>query len=279
MTEETEENKKITTLILSGGGIKGFAIIGALKALKDLGFLTYIDTVCGSSIGAIIGTLFLMNIDCEKIFEVLNKIDFKKLSKINFGNFLSKFGLDEGNKFMIPVKKLFEYAGFSENITLKEFYEKTNKKIIITASCLNDKKCYYLSYETFPNLELIKALRMSMGVPLYYTVEEYDNKLFIDGGCLDNFPIELYKNDLDKIIGINIDYPDVVVDKIDTIEAYIINLFYLFTKNKKINDIYNDKYVTIYINNTNPIDFNINNDKKKELHDIGYDTTIIKFKK
>ena len=97
---------------------------------------------------------------------------------------------------------MFKLKGFSKNITFKELYEKTKKELIITGVCINEKKCYYFSYKNTPDMNVIKSIRISTAVPLYFTPIQYDNKLWVDGGVIDNYPMSLFKDKLNKTLGV-----------------------------------------------------------------------------
>jgi predicted acylesterase/phospholipase RssA len=129
------------------------------------------------------------------------------------GNFFSCFGIDDGNNLEIVLEKMFNLKGFHKNITFMELYEKTNKELIITGVCINEKKCYYFSHKNNPLMNVIHAIRISTSVPLYFTPIQFDNKLWVDGGIIDNYPIHLFKNKLNTTLGVylneNREYTDI----------------------------------------------------------------------
>ena len=72
---------------------------------------------------------------------------------------------------------------------MKELYNKTNKYLSITSTCLTTQEAVYISHETFPNIPVWKAILMSCAIPLIFKPIEWENKLYIDGGLVDNFPL------------------------------------------------------------------------------------------
>jgi NTE family protein len=182
-----------TNLVLCGGGIKGIAHIGVLFALKELGFLTNYQNF--------IGTLYLIGYSPAELYDCIKLLDLDKLKSINMVN-IDQFGLDTGENYEYTIKRLIKNKGLSDNITLKEFYTKTNKKLILVSVCLNTTEVCYLSHETFPDLPLYLAIRMTTSIPLIYCPVIYEKRMYVDGACIDNYPISVFKDELNKTLGI-----------------------------------------------------------------------------
>ena len=281
-TNETKLNlnMKKTKLILSGGGIKGIAHIGALKALDEKGLLQHIEIYVGTSVGALIATLLLIGYTPEELYKIIIMIDFSKFKELSLGNLLNLFGLDDGKRIEIVFEKLFNGKGYNSNITFEQLYEKTKKTLIITASCLNDKRAYYYSHTNSPNMEILIALRMSVSIPIYFVPVKYKGKLFIDGGCIDNFPIQLFNNCLDDVIALYLaDVRDHIED-INNIEDLLLHIIQCLFEGVTCNSLKGyDKYVImISLKKISMIDFRIDQETKQKLFDEGYTTVINKLK-
>jgi NTE family protein len=262
-------------LVLSGGGLKGIALIGAIKALKDLGCLNIIDTIVGSSVGALIGILLTVGYSPEDLYDFMMAFNIGVLGNFNFNN-LTHFGLDDGNKVTITIKTLLKSKGFDDNITFIELYEKTKIKYIITATCVNTKNIIYYSYETYPQMNVITAVRMSISIPLYFTPVLYEGKLFIDGGCIDNYPIQLLKNDINDVIGIYLSDIREVVENINNIEDYIMGVIDTLFEGVAHNSLKGYEQCTIRLNvsRVTMANLNMDMDKKQELLNFGYNTIM-----
>ena len=76
---------------------------------------------------------------------------------------------------------------------------------------------------------------MSMSIPIYFTPVEFDNKLFSDGGCCDNFPIHLIENPK-EVLGIYIKNQILGIEKIDSLDVYLIHLIQTILNGAIIND-------------------------------------------
>lgn len=273
-------NVKRTKLILSGGGVKGIAHLGALRALQDLGLLQHIEMFAGTSVGALISALLSIGYNPDELYKFITMMDLSKMKELSFGNLLKLFGLDDGKRMEIVFEKLFSGKGINPNITFIQLYERTGKTLIITASCLNDKRAYYYSHTNSPNMEVLIALRMSISIPIYFVPVKYKGKMFIDGGCIDNFPIQLFNHCLDDVIALYLaDVRDHIED-ITNIEDLLLHIIQCLFEGVTCNSLKGyDKYVVrISLKKISMVDFRIDQETKQKLFDEGYEATMSKFK-
>jgi NTE family protein len=270
------ENKKI--LIISGGGVRGAAILGALTALNEFNYLDTINTIACVSIGAIIGTLLIIGYKPVEIYNIFSKLDLSKLSIdwTKWTKIIESYGFDDGKKLEHILKKLLTFKKISEEITLIQLYEKTKKTLIITATCTNEKKVHYISHENYPNMPLIVALRMSSSIPFYFSPVIYEGKLFIDGGCMDNYPIHLFKDKINDVIGIFIKDIFNTVSSIENPEEYIGNVVQCLIEGVSVGSTKGFEECTIQINisDVGTMDLNLNESEKKALYLEGYNQAI-----
>ena len=103
-----DPNVKKTKLVLSGGGIKGVAHLGALKALQELGMLQHIDTFVGTSSGALVASLLSIGYTPDELYKFISMVDMSKMKELSFGNLLKLLGLDDGKRMEIVIEKLFK---------------------------------------------------------------------------------------------------------------------------------------------------------------------------
>ncbi len=196
-------------LVLSGGGARGLAYIGMLKAFKELKY-PQPDYIVGCSMGAIIGGLYASGMTIEEMEDFFSKdfdpgdyIDvfkhnFKsqwmsKVLKIGTGlsNLLHKKGIDSGENTHRLFKKLFCYQKF-ENLN-------------IPFACNATELCSGEEY-VFESGFLSDAVRASSSYPICFAPFELDNKVFVDGCVKNNTPIWIakrkgYKNILAVTLG------------------------------------------------------------------------------
>ena len=167
-------------LVLSGGGSRGIAHVGTIKALEEFGlFPTHI---AGSSIGAIVGSLYAYNYSWKDMLEFFKGVQILDIKKYAF----RKPGLIDTEKF---------YKQF--NAYLKEdSFSNLKKPLIITATDILNG-----ALKTFDTGELIRPVLASAAFPGVFAPVKINNSYYVDGGTLNNFPVELLKPECDIIIG------------------------------------------------------------------------------
>ena len=269
-------NKKI--LILSGGGTRGLVYYGVFKALDELKILENITTFATTSIGSLVSIMYLIGYtvsEMEKfmyLFDTKRFSSFESIEKISIIEILQNYGFDNGENIHIVINKLLKGKGLKENITLLELYQHNKKKFIATTVCINTKSTEYLSYETYPNMRVSDAIRMSTCVPIYFMPVIMNNKYYIDGGCMDNYPIHLFKNRIDEVIGVYVDNIYEAND-INNFQSYLMNTYQTYNKGYVHNILRNWEKYTILINvkQDNILEFDVSKKKKKMFFKIGYD--------
>ena len=272
------KDKKI--LVFSGGGIKGIAFIGVLKALEQLELLDNFEILSGCSIGAIILALYIIGYTPDELRDFMIEFDMSKTKNISIINILDNYGLDSGDKFFYVIERLIKTKNIDPNITLGDLYIKVNKKynFYFSTVCTNNLKVVYINPESNADLSLITALRMSSAVPMYFTPVCYQDSLYIDGGVIDNYPISLFKDRLDEVIGVFLNYNvDLLEHKnINNLENYLEAVFMSMMVGSNVNSKkgYEKYTIDVNINHVNFLDFDIDRDKKLELYHTGYDTIM-----
>ena len=268
----TKMKKKI--LVLSGGGIKGISFIGAMHALYELNILQNMHTFAGTSVGSMILFLYIIGYNPNELFNFIKIVDLNKLKAISIALFLESYGLDSGDKIVKTLTKFMEMRNIKSDITFMELFSKTSKTFIVTAVNINDQKIEYFSHQTSPNMSVLQAVRMSISIPFVFTPVQYNECLYVDGGCIDNFPIKYFYGREDELLGIHIINKIEERKKIQTFDEYALNVI-----NSMINGITNtsiknyEKYVIgIDLESVNTIDFDITTEKKIQMYNSGYNT-------
>jgi len=186
----------IQHLVIGGGGPFGYTAFGVLKQLHDVGFwnIKNIKTIYGTSIGSLIGSFLLLGYDYSYIYDYLVKRPWEKIFKhigVNsiFNIYSDKGAIDIYPLYIESLTMVLEAKGMTSSVTLKEFYEYSGVELNIIVSEINTFKCETLSYKTYPELDLIKALSMSSSLPIIFNPHFLDDKCFIDGGIFSNYPL------------------------------------------------------------------------------------------
>lgn len=294
--------KEYNILVCSGGAVKAVAYIGVFKKLEELinerklvesqeNFKELdckipninIKTVCSVSAGAIFSLIYLIGFNYVEMLEEVLKKNFEQLKNIRLMNFAKKFGLDSGENFINWLKELMKRKNFDPEIKLIDFYEKTNVDFQIMATNLN-KYCYKkFNYRDTPDVKVLDAIRMSISIPFVFTANEYDGDIYVDGGMIDNYPISLFRDSLDKVLGFKlVNHGELeshnIDNSIDDIESFIYHILtcYVVQKEKHTSRIEEFKICTVYIdteNITQSVNFGLTAQEKNKLIEIGYNVT------
>lgn len=203
-------------LCLSGGGVKGAAHIGALKAFEEENIS--FEYVAGTSSGSIITTLYSIGYNSDEIYHLFKKyckqikyVDginlFSVIKGLIFEKKLNITGLNNGDKVEKIIKKICQ----SKNINL---ISEIKKNIFIPSVDLNDGKIYIFTSITdkrgysdkiiyINDIEIWKAVRASCSYPGIFTPCNYKDTQLIDGGIRENVPWkELKSMGVNKTISI-----------------------------------------------------------------------------
>lgn len=222
LNKNNDKHEK-TILVLSGGSLKGIAQIGALHCLEKNNMLKNIKIIAATSVGSMVGLLYSIGYQPIELFHFMKLIDTDKLKNMDARNLISKYGLDDGSRMTLILEKLLFAKGFDPNISFKNFYKKTKKDLIVTGSCINDKKIYYFSHTSYPDMKVLDAIRISISVPIIFTPCIFEGKYFIDGGCIDNFPIQLFSDIIENVIGVYVTEHRNYVQDINFIDEFLNN--------------------------------------------------------
>lgn len=205
-------------LVLAGGGGKGAYEIGVWKALRELGIDKYIQVVSGTSIGALNAVLFTQgdlnkaeeswySISRESIlptdnFDLMKKGVLLALGSKNI-NFVKKYipkVLEQGNISRQGLKDVMDrYVDFSKVIN-------SNIRCYATCSEIPELKAKYFKLNTFDESQIRRILLATSAMPAVYECEEIDNRKYVDGGMVDNVPIQpVYGEGCDVIIVVHLE--------------------------------------------------------------------------
>jgi len=176
--------KNYDAIVLSGGGIKGIAQLGAIHCLSKGGHLRDVKHFVGTSVGAILAASLAIHQDPNKVFEKC-VLPYKYTSDIDINLLDRAYGVDSGTGLNAWISRLFP-----EDLTFQSVYDEFGTTLVVVVTNLNARHAEYFSRETTPDLTVLKALRMSCSVPLYFAATKHEGVLYCDGGVCDNFPIE-----------------------------------------------------------------------------------------
>ena len=240
-------------LVLSGGMARGVAHIGVLKALEEAGL--EVKAISGVSAGAIVGTFYAAGYTPEEMLKILKATKWLRIFRLR-----------------VPKKGLFSLSRAEREMRKHldcERIEKLGLKLWICATDFLEGKPIYFSQG-----ELMPILLGSCALPGLFEPVRYDRYLLIDGGVVNNLPVEPLKKSRRKLIGVDVN-PTAKVSKARGIVHILARSFLLAVrsnvdKRKEACDL----VIVPNIERFSPLDIN----KIDELYTLGYKKTLQKLK-
>lgn len=252
--QDTNSRPKIG-LTLSGGGAKGLAHIGILKAIDSAGL--QIDYITGTSMGAIVGALYATGYSGNEIEALRKDIDFDVLFSNNVPlKTLSMEEKDQYSRFAIELPFINNKIRLTTGvITGQELNLKFSELFFPVYNIRNFNnfkipfKCMATDLETGELVVLdtgnvISALRATMAIPSVFSAITINDKKLVDGGLVRNFPVKNVKQmGADIVIGSNVTAGLAKVDKIrNPVDVLLQMAFYReagdFKEELPLTDIY-----------------------------------------
>jgi NTE family protein len=175
-----EQKKYRTGIVLSGGGARGFAHLGVLKALNDAGI--YPDVIAGTSAGALVGVLYADGYTPDEILKMMNASSSLHYVRPTVSR--------EGLLLISGIERIL-----IENLRAKKF-EDLKIPLFVTATDLNNGVAEY-----FSSGELLRPVIASASIPVLFKPVIINKIHYVDGGVLDNMPIKPIEGQCDFIIG------------------------------------------------------------------------------
>jgi NTE family protein len=242
---------KAKVLALGGGGARGFAHVGVIKVLEEMGW--YPDLVTGTSMGSIVGALYAMCGNAgeleEKVYQHINSEWFNELGVQQLSNIRADSGIPDSIVTYIKymIKQRFKKKDVHPlSLFPSDFLPDILERIFGTTT-FNELKIPFIAVATDiysgQNLELnsgslVKAVAASSSIPGIFSPVEYRGMLLVDGCVTRNIPIPTPRNGQKReIIAVDVQSsledssplknPLDVIYRVDAITTYHLNQFYL----------------------------------------------------
>ncbi len=170
-------------LVLSGGGARGFAHLGVIKAINELGLSP--DMISGTSAGSLVGAFIAAGYSPDFVLETILKLGIRSQLKFAF----NRFGLFSLEK----VEKLFhDYIPHNS-------FEALKIPLVVCATDIVRGETVY-----FDSGDLAKPVLASCCIPGIFEPVIYNGHTLIDGGVMNNLPLEPLEGKCDLLIGVNV---------------------------------------------------------------------------
>lgn len=279
--------------VFSGGGIKGFAYVGAIQALEERGI--QFKRVAGTSAGAILAAFIAAGFNARELEGIFDELNLKVLldpPKICIGmpflkwiNLYVRFGMYRGKSLekwlhqKLAAKGICTFGDLPNGTLKLVASDLTNGKILVLP---DDLKHYGIDGRTFP---ISRALRMSCGMPFFFEPVYLKSKsrecVIVDGGVLSNFPLWIYDNGamVRPVLGMKLSSPNEesapreINNAIELFEA-LFSTMKNAHDNRYIARRHEKNIIFIPVETYNATQFDIDVETKQKLMCIGKERTI-----
>jgi len=167
---------------LSGGGSRGFAHLGAIQALAEMGVSP--SMISGTSAGALLGSLIAQGYTPMEVFEAITKLGLRSYLKFAF----NKLGLFTMEKVELLLSEMIPHNSF-EGLKIPLVVCATD--LVLAEAVFYDKG------------SLSKPIAASCSIPGIFEPIKWDGRTLVDGGVINNLPIEPLLHECTHIIGVN----------------------------------------------------------------------------
>lgn len=252
----------IKHIVISGGGPTFITSLGSLDCLIQEKYLDIqnIESIYGTSAGALVGALFCLKFDISTIYDYIIKRPWHQLFPIHIEDILNAYekkGIFDIKIIEKCLKPLLDAKDLRMDITLKEFYDYSKIEFHVFSFEINNFKLEDISYLTYPDMPLKQAVFMSCCIPTLLTPICFDDKCYVDGGFVCNYPlkycVESGKNEA-EILGLKNKFVNNHTNRIHS-ESTLLDLIMVFL------------FKTVY-------NLNIDNSQPTIQNEIVYETTF-----
>jgi NTE family protein len=174
-----------TALVLGGGGMRGMAHVGVLKAMKRLG-IEY-DAIIGTSIGSLVGAMAASGVDLDEIERIIRDVQKGDYFRLNFLKLLMKGtrapSMFQGQKFRDRLSEMVPDIKFSE----------TKVPFFCNSVRLESGGSVYWGTPGLDDISLVDAVYASCALPGIFEPLEWKGSNYMDGGIVDSVPLRFAK--------------------------------------------------------------------------------------
>jgi len=165
-------------LVIGPGAMGIFAMLGHLKTIEHK--LIHVKEISGASAGSILALLLALGKSIDEMIDISLRLNISDLVKLNLKCFLQKFGFVDLESMR---EKLIEICGCDPT------FRELQKKIYISAFCVNTSSTEYFSVDTHPDMKVLDAVCMSISIPFVFSPRKYNNNTYVDGATVESMPL------------------------------------------------------------------------------------------
>jgi NTE family protein len=209
-------DSSIRNLVFEGAGIRGIAYAGALQELEKTSVISGVQRTGGNSAGALIAALIATGYNAAEITALIEKTNMRKLADGGglfpggMHRMKNNYGYYKGEKLRGLVGELINAKTGKEDLTFRELHQlhlqnPAYKDLYITGTNVSRQCLTVFSHETFPEMEIRNAVRISVSIPVFFAAVRMNDSgevlsgkstephsIMIDGGLHANYPVFLF---------------------------------------------------------------------------------------
>jgi NTE family protein len=267
------------TIVLSGGGVRALAHIGALEELEAHKILSKVKKWVGLSAGALVAFTMTIGYSIKELRDICERIDFEIIQDLEEGlpfTFFETFGIDTGQRMRKFLTALLTVRGFSATTTFEQLaIKRPITQLQIYATDLHTGTSRSFSAVDTPSIMLVDALQASMALPIYFKpiVDPETGHSLTDGGVMGLYPRALVNESAaDKdILGLILSPRLTYNDSPTTLHDFILRIFNLFTesRNREQYAQFRDTTILIEADVMSPVDFKMSSETRAQLFTAG----------
>lgn len=175
----------LKNIIFPGGGLKGWAYIGTIRALTELVDYSVIEQLIGTSIGSFFGLCYVLQIEWSYLLDFIINLDFKEMIDIDIDSILVTQSLLEGKKYYELLKEIIS-TKVDPEITFLELRKISKILLTINAYNITKRKEEYFNYLLTPDVKVIDAVMASCTLPLVFPAYNINNDYYYDSFLINN---------------------------------------------------------------------------------------------
>lgn len=189
-------------LVIGPGGIKGLKVLGFLVPLEDSGTFSEVTTFCGVSVGSLISLLIICGYTVREIINEAVLLDiFNDIESFDVGSVIENSGLISSE----PIKKHLTNLvinKFGIVPSLQGLHSMTGKSLVTTTLNVTDEEPIMMNFFDHPEMSCVDAVMYSINIPFVFYQLSYNNKICVDGGLANPYPIDYLDDGNTEILGI-----------------------------------------------------------------------------
>lgn len=219
-------------LVLSGGSVGATAILGCVKRIEELGWMSSIRAFVGTSAGSMIAFLMVLGFTSQEIITFI----YEHIPILNLGfqfedifKLLHTTGMNDGSVLREFGKLALRSKLQLDSITFMDLSKRTGKHLVVSVSNITQGSIEYWSVDTKPDMDVLFAISTSCALPILFTPVSHNGSIYADGGIFDNFPANYFETSstpapLKDTLGIWVKQTDAPRTSFDTILDYMYTI-------------------------------------------------------